>query len=231
MIAGDRCTRACGFCAVDTAKPFALEEDEPQRVAEGVKRLGLKHVVITAVARDDLADGGADHFGKTIEAIRALDPKIVIEVLVPDFNGKDEPLQRVLEAAPDVFNHNLETVERLTPLVRSRAKYQLSLDFLARARELRPALMTKSGIMLGLGETEPELFQAMDDLREAGVRVLTLGQYLRPTPNHLPVVAYITPEMFDHYGDIARNKGFEFVASGPLVRSSYHAADFNPVQR
>ena len=231
MIAGDRCTRACGFCAVDTAKPFALEEDEPQRVAEGVKRLGLKHVVITAVARDDLADGGADHFGKTIEAIRALDTKIVIEVLVPDFNGKDEPLQRVLEAAPDVFNHNLETVERLTPLVRSRAKYQLSLDFLARARELRPALMTKSGIMLGLGETEPELFQAMDDLREAGVRVLTLGQYLRPTPNHLPVVAYITPEMFDHYGDIARNKGFEFVASGPLVRSSYHAADFNPVQR
>lgn len=231
MIAGDRCTRACGFCAVDTAKPFALEEDEPQRVAEGVKRLGLKHVVITAVARDDLADGGADHFGKTIEAIRALDPKIVIEVLVPDFNGKDEPLQRVLEAAPDVFNHNLETVERLTPLVRSRAKYQLSLDFLARARELRPALMTKSGVMLGLGETEPELFQAMDDLREAGVRVLTLGQYLRPTPNHLPVVAYITPEMFDHYGDIARNKGFEFVASGPLVRSSYHAADFNPVQR
>ena len=183
------------------------------------------------MARDDLADGGADHCGKTIEAIRALDPKIVIEVLVPDFNGKDEPLQRVLEAAPDVFNHNLETVERLTPLVRSRAKYQLSLDFLARARELRPALMTKSGVMLGLGETEPELFQAMDDLREAGVRVLTLGQYLRPTPNHLPVVAYITPEMFDHYGDIARNKGFEFVASGPLVRSSYHAADFNPVQR
>jgi lipoic acid synthetase len=231
MIAGDRCTRACGFCAVDTAKPFALEEDEPQRVAEGVKRLGLKHVVITAVARDDLADGGADHFGKTIEAIRALDPKIVIEVLVPDFNGKDEPLQRVLQAGPDVFNHNLETVERLTPLVRSRAKYQLSLDFLARARELRPELMTKSGIMLGLGETEPELFQSMDDLREAGVRVLTLGQYLRPTPNHLPVVAYITPEMFDHYGDIARNKGFEFVASGPLVRSSYHAADFNPVQR
>jgi lipoic acid synthetase len=231
MIAGDRCTRACGFCAVDTAKPFALEEDEPQRVAEGVKRLGLKHVVITAVARDDLADGGADHFGKTIEAIRALDPKIVIEVLVPDFNGKDEPLQRVLQAGPDVFNHNLETVERLTPLVRSRAKYQLSLDFLARARELRPELMTKSGIMLGLGETEPELFQAMDDLREAGVRVLTLGQYLRPTPNHLPVVAYITPEMFDHYGDIARKKGFEFVASGPLVRSSYHAADFNPVQR
>jgi len=231
MIAGDRCTRACGFCAVDTAKPFALEEDEPQRVAEGVKRLGLKHVVITAVARDDLADGGADHFGKTIEAIRALDPKIVIEVLVPDFNGKEAPLRRVLEAAPDVFNHNLETVERLTPLVRSRAKYQLSLDFLKRAGELRPDIMTKSGIMLGLGETELELFQSMDDLREAGVRVLTLGQYLRPTPQHLPVVEYIRPETFDHYGEIARNKGFEFVASGPLVRSSYHAADFNPVKR
>jgi len=231
MIAGDRCTRACGFCAVDTAKPLPLEQDEPQRVAEGVQRLGLKHVVVTAVARDDLADGGADHFARTIEAIRALDPKIVIEVLVPDFNGKDEPLQRVLEAAPDVFNHNLETVERLTPLVRSRAKYRLSLDFLKRAGELRPDIMTKSGLMLGLGETEIELFQAMDDLRESGVKVLTLGQYLRPTPNHLPVLEYISPETFELYGTIARNKGFEFVASGPLVRSSYHAADFNPVQR
>jgi lipoic acid synthetase len=231
MIAGDRCTRACGFCAVDTAKPFALEKDEPQRVAEGVKRLGLKHVVITAVARDDLADGGADHFGRTIESIRALDPKIVIEVLVPDFNGKDDSLVRVLNAAPDVFNHNLETVERLTPLVRSRAKYQLSLEFLKRASELRPDIKTKSGIMLGLGETEIELFEAMDDLREAGVTILTLGQYLRPTPNHLPVVEYIRPETFDLYGTIARNKGFEFVASGPLVRSSYHAADFNPIAR
>jgi lipoic acid synthetase len=150
---------------------------------------------------------------------------------VPDFNGKEAPLRRVLDAAPDVFNHNLETVERLTPLVRSRAKYQLSLDFLKRAGELRPDIMTKSGIMLGLGETELELFQSMDDLREAGVRVLTLGQYLRPTPQHLPVVEYIRPETFDHYGEIARNKGFEFVASGPLVRSSYHAADFNPVKR
>jgi lipoic acid synthetase len=231
MIAGDRCTRACGFCAVDTAKPFPLEQDEPQRVAEGVKRLGLKHVVITAVARDDMPDGGADHFGKTIEAIRALDPKIVIEVLVPDFNGKDDSLKRVLDAGPDVFNHNLETVERLTPLVRSRAKYQLSLDFLKRAGELRPDIKTKSGIMLGLGEQENELFQAMDDLRESGVTILTLGQYLRPTPNHLPVLEYIRPETFDLYGTIARNKGFEFVASGPLVRSSYHAADFNPIVR
>lgn len=229
MIAGDRCTRACGFCAVSTAKPFALEADEPQRVAEAVRRLKLKHVVITAVARDDVADGGADHFARTLEAIRAMDPKIVLEVLTPDFNGKDASLLRVLEARPHIFNHNLETVERLTPLVRSRAKYRLSLDFLRRAKELAPKVVTKSGLMLGLGETENELFQAMDDLREANVEVLTLGQYLRPTAQHLPVLEYIRPETFDLYGDIARGKGFTFVASGPLVRSSYHAADFNPV--
>lgn len=229
MIAGERCTRACGFCAVSTAKPFALEADEPERVAEAVNRLKLKHVVITAVARDDVEDGGAEHFRQTIEAIRARDPKIVIEVLTPDFNGKDFALQRVLDAKPHIFNHNLETVERLTPLVRSRAKYHLSLSFLKRAKELLPSTTTKSGIMLGLGETENEIFQAMDDLREANVEVLTLGQYLRPTPQHLPVVEYITPETFNLYGDIARNKGFKFVASGPLVRSSYHAADFNPV--
>jgi len=231
MIAGDRCTRACGFCAVDTAKPLPLEADEPQRVAEGVKRLNLKHVVITAVARDDMADGGADHFGRTIEAIRAIDPKIAVEVLVPDFNGKDASIQRVLDAKPDIFNHNLETVERLSPVVRSRAKYRLSLAVLKRVKELMPAMMTKSGIMLGLGETENELFESMDDLRESNVEILTLGQYLRPTPNHLPVVEYITPETFDLYGEIARKKGFTFVASGPLVRSSYHAADFNPIQR
>jgi len=231
MIAGDRCTRACGFCAVDTAKPLPLEADEPQRVAEGVKRLNLKHVVITAVARDDMADGGADHFGRTIEAIRAIDPKIAVEVLVPDFNGKDASIQRVLDAKPDIFNHNLETVERLSPVVRSRAKYRLSLAVLKRVKELMPTMMTKSGIMLGLGETENELFESMDDLRESNVEILTLGQYLRPTPNHLPVVEYITPETFDLYGEIARKKGFTFVASGPLVRSSYHAADFNPIQR
>jgi len=229
MIAGERCTRACGFCAVDTAKPFPLEADEPQRVAEGVQRLKLKHVVITAVARDDLADGGADHFGRVIEAIRAMDPKIAIEVLVPDFNGKDTSLRRVISAQPDIFNHNLETVERLTPLVRSRAKYSLSLEFLSRVKQIDPAMRTKSGIMLGLGETENELFQSMDDLREAGVEILTLGQYLRPTPNHLPVVEYVHPDTFTLYGEIARKKGFTFVASGPLVRSSYHAADFNPV--
>ena len=230
MIAGDRCTRACGFCAVSTAKPFALEQDEPQRVAEAVMRMKLKHVVITAVARDDMADGGALHFAQTIEAIRERDAAIVIEVLVPDFNGKDDSLRTVLAAAPHIFNHNLETVERLTPVVRSRAKYKLSLEFLRRAKELRPESVTKSGLMLGLGETETEIFQAMDDLRDHGVEVLTMGQYLRPTPQHLPVVEYIRPEVFDLYGEIARKKGFTHVASGPLVRSSYHAADFNPLE-
>jgi lipoic acid synthetase len=230
MIAGERCTRACGFCAVDTAKPLPLEDDEPRRVAEGVKRLGLKHVVITAVARDDVPDGGADHFGRTIEAIRAAMPQVAIEVLVSDFNGKDSSIRRVLDARPDIFNHNLETVERLTPAVRSRAKYRLSLDVLRRAKEMEPGIATKSGVMLGLGETENELFEAMDDLREAGVQVLTLGQYLRPTPNHLPVVEYVSPEAFQLYGEIARKKGFTFVASAPLVRSSYHAGDFKPDQ-
>jgi lipoic acid synthetase len=228
MIAGDRCTRACGFCAVTTAKPFALEHDEPQRVAEAVMRMKLKHVVITAVARDDVPDGGALHFARTIEAIRERDASIIVEVLVPDFNGKDDSLRTVLEAAPHIFNHNLETVERLTPVVRSRAKYKLSLEFLARAKELHPDITTKSGIMLGLGETETEVFQAMDDLRDHRVTVLTLGQYLRPSPKHLPVVEYIEPATFDRDREIALEKGFRHVASGPLVRSSYHAADFKP---
>ncbi len=162
MIAGERCTRACGFCAVSTAKPFALEADEPLRVAEAIRRMKLKHVVITAVARDDLSDGGANHFAETIRAVRNLDPEIVIEVLTPDFNGKESSLRLVLEAEPDIFNHNLETVERLTPVVRSRAKYRLSLEVLRRAKELDSAAVSKSGIMLGLGETETELFQAMD---------------------------------------------------------------------
>jgi len=228
MIAGDRCTRACGFCAVSTAKPFALEQDEPARVAEAVKRMKLSHVVITAVARDDVADGGAAHFAETIQAIKAVQPGIVIEVLTPDFHAKAEQIQTVLDAGPHVFNHNLETVERLTPLVRSRAKYKTSLEVLAIVKRLSPSTTTKSGIMLGLGETENEIFQAMDDLREVGCDVLTMGQYLRPTPGHLPVVEYVHPEMFDSYGEIARRKGFTYVASGPLVRSSYHAADFTP---
>ena len=232
MIAGDRCTRACGFCAVKTAKPFALEADEPQRVAEATKRLGLKHVVITAVARDDVADGGAEHFAQTIEAVRAEVEGIVIEILVPDFNGKDEALMSVMKARPHIFNHNLETVERLTPLVRSRAKYDRSLHVLKRAKEMAAELgnrcATKSGLMLGLGETETELFQAMDDLLEHGVTVLTLGQYLRPSPQHLPVVEYVHPDTFENYKQIALKKGFRHVASAPLVRSSYHASDFKP---
>jgi lipoyl synthase len=231
MIAGDRCTRACGFCAVSTAKPFALEADEPQRVAEAVRRMRLKHIVITAVARDDLADGGAEHFAQTIRAVRALDPEIVIEVLTPDFNGKEPALALVAAAQPDIFNHNLETVERLTPFVRSRAKYRLSLSVLRRMKEVDPAVVTKSGLMLGLGETETELFQAMDDLRDARVQVLTLGQYLRPTPQHLPVVEYVRPETFAFYKEVAERKGFGYVASGPLVRSSYHAADYHPARR
>jgi lipoic acid synthetase len=231
MIAGDRCTRACGFCAVTTAKPFALEKDEPQRVAEAVRRMKLKHVVITAVARDDLKDGGADHFARTITAIREMDPSIIVEVLVPDFHAQDWCIQIVLDAGPDIYNHNMETVERLTPLVRSRAKYRTSLRVLRRAKELGSGVVTKSGVMLGLGEKETELFQTMDDLREVGCEVLTMGQYLRPTPEHLPVVEYITPEQFGYCGDIARRKGFLYVASGPLVRSSYHAADFHPVVR
>jgi lipoyl synthase len=234
MIAGDRCTRACGFCAVTTAKPFALEGDEPKRVAEAVHRMNLKHVVITAVARDDLKDGGADHFARTITAIREMDPSIIVEVLVPDFHAHDWCIQTVLSAHPDIYNHNMETVERLTPVVRSRAKYQTSLQALRRAKELSSrngGIVTKSGVMLGLGEKETELFQTMDDLREVGCEVLTMGQYLRPSPKYLPVVEYITPERFDYYGDIARRKGFLYVASGPLVRSSYHAADFHPVVR
>ena len=231
MIAGDRCTRACGFCAVTTAKPYALEEDEPQRVAEAVRRMKLKHVVITAVARDDLKDGGANHFARTIMAVREMDPLVIVEVLVPDFHAQDWCIRIVLDAEPDIYNHNMETVERLTPLVRSRAKYRSSLRVLRRARELSSKVVTKSGVMLGLGEKETELFQTMDDLREAGCEVLTMGQYLRPTPKHLPVVEYITPDQFNYYGDIARKKGFLYVASGPLVRSSYHAADFHPVER
>ncbi len=229
MIAGDRCTRACGFCAVATAKPFALDPKEPERVAEAAMRMKVRHAVITAVARDDLADGGAAHFAQTIEALRRRKPDMVIEVLVPDFNGKETSLRTVLDAAPHVFNHNIETVERLTPLVRSRAKYRLSLDVLKRAKAMNSDVTSKSGLMLGLGEKENEIFQAMDDLREHDVEVLTIGQYLRPSPKHLPVVEYVAPETFDLYGEIARNKGFIHVSSGPLVRSSYHAGDFDPL--
>lgn len=229
MIAGDRCTRACGFCAVSTAKPLALEADEPQRVAEATRRMNLKHVVITAVARDDIADGGAEHFRQTIEAVRAANPGIVIEVLVPDFLDKDFAIDAVLSANPHVYNHNLETVRRLTPEVRSRATYERSLSVLRKVKDKRgDEIYTKSGIMLGLGETEEELFAALADLREAKCDILTLGQYLQPTLKHLPVAAFIPPAKFDEYGARAREMGFIHVASGPMVRSSYHADDFSP---
>jgi lipoic acid synthetase len=227
MIAGDRCTRACGFCAVSTAKPFPLEPDEPDRVAEAVRRMGLKHVVITAVARDDLPDGGAGHFRQTIEAVRRLNPGIVVEVLVPDFNEKDWAIDLVLAARPEVFNHNLETVRRLTPSVRSRATYERSLAVLRKAKERSPGeIYTKSGLMLGLGETESELMQALADLRAAECDILTLGQYLQPTLKHLPVVEFVRPETFVEFGRLAEAMGFLHVASGPMVRSSYHADEF-----
>ena len=232
MIAGDRCTRACGFCAVSTAKPFALEADEPARVAEATRRMGLKHVVITAVARDDLADGGAEHFRQTIAATRAANPGIVIEVLVPDFLDKDSAIETVLAAEPEIFNHNLETVRRLTPTVRSRATYDRSLSVLAKVKARRgDRIFTKSGLMLGLGEMEDELFTAMADLRHANCDVLTLGQYLQPTLNHLPVVEFIPPAKFAEYKLVAEQMGFVHVASGPLVRSSYHADEFTPPAR
>ena len=224
MIAGDRCTRACGFCAVSTAKPFALEADEPQRVAEATRRMKLKHVVITAVARDDLADGGAEHFRQTIEAVRAMNPGIIIEVLVPDFLDRDSSLDAVLAAEPEIFNHNLETVRRLTPTVRSRATYDRSLSVLRKVKERRgDRMFTKSGLMLGLGETEEELFMAMEDLRRANCDILTLGQYLQPTLKHLPVVEFVHPDRFTEYKVRAEEMGFVHVASGPMVRSSYHA--------
>ena len=228
MIAGDRCTRACGFCAVSTAKPLALEADEPMRVAEATRRMQLRHIVITAVARDDLKDGGADHFRQTIEAVRKLNPKTIIEVLVPDFNDSDASIETVLSANPNIFNHNLETVRRLTPGVRHRATYDRSLTVLRKVKtKCGSAIYTKSGMMLGLGEREEEVMLAMEDLRRAGCDILTLGQYLQPTLKHLPVVEFVSPEQFSAFGNAARGMGFVHVASGPMVRSSYHADEFN----
>ena len=227
MIAGDRCTRACGFCAVNTSKPLPLENDEPNRVAEAVFRMKLKHVVITAVARDDLQDGGANHFRETIDAVRLRNPEIIIEVLVPDFLDKDDSLDMVLNARPEIFNHNLETIRRLTPKVRSRANYERSLSVLKKVKERGEGnIYTKSGIMLGLGETESELFESLSDLRSANCDMITLGQYLQPSLCHLPVVNYVTPSKFEEYGAKARDMGFMHVASGPMVRSSYHADEF-----
>ncbi len=227
MIAGDRCTRACGFCAVSTAKPLALEADEPARVAEATRRMKLKHVVITAVARDDLKDGGAEHFRQTIEKVRELNPEIVIEVLVPDFLDNDTAIENVLAANPHIYNHNLETVRRLTPSVRHRATYDRSLNVLKKVKEKRgDTIYTKSGIMLGLGEREEEILTAMQDLRNSNCDILTLGQYLQPSLKHLPVIEFVTPEKFAEYKTRAEQMGFVHVASGPMVRSSYHADEF-----
>jgi lipoic acid synthetase len=228
MVAGDRCTRACGFCAVSTAKPLALEADEPLRVAEATRRMRLRHIVITAVARDDLSDGGANHFRQTVEKVRELNPGIVIEVLVPDFNDHDNSIEAVLSANPHIYNHNLETVRRLTPEVRHRATYDRSLSVLQKVKRKRGnSIYTKSGLMLGLGETEDEMLTAMRDLRAVGCDILTLGQYLQPTLKHLPVVEFITPEKFAEYKVRAEQMGFVHVASGPMVRSSYHADEFS----
>lgn len=227
MIGGDRCTRACGFCAIDTSKPLPLDTEEPERVAEAARRMKLRHVVITAVARDDLADGGAGHFAETIRAVRQALPGTVIEVLVPDFREDDEAIDTVLAARPHIFNHNLETVRRLTPAVRSRATYDRSLSVLRKAKARGgKRLFTKSGLMVGLGERREEIHEAMRDLRSVDCDLLTVGQYLQPTRQNLPVVEFVTPEQFEEYGRAAEERGFAHVASGPKVRSSYHADDF-----
>lgn len=223
MILGDICTRKCKFCAVKTGRPLPPDQNEPAKVAESVRIMGLKHCVITSVDRDDLDDLGATIWAKTIAEVKQVNPGIRMEVLIPDFQGKEELVQQVIDAGPDVISHNLETVERLTPAVRSAAKYHRSLDVLRYiARHFRVA---KSGIMLGLGETREEVLQTMDDLREAGCKVLTIGQYLAPTSGHMPVVEYIQPEVFEAYRKIGLEKGFSFVESSPLVRSSYKAED------
>jgi lipoic acid synthetase len=226
MILGAVCTRACAFCNVATGKPGGtIDTDEPEHVAEAVSRMGLWHVVVTSVDRDDLPDGGAGQFAATIRAIRAAAPTTTIEVLTPDFMKKRGALETVIEAGPDVFNHNLETVPRLYPGIRPGARYFTSLALLARAKELAPTLFTKSGVMVGLGESREEIGQVMDDLRAADVDFLTIGQYLQPTPKHTAVDRFVTPEEFDGYATLARGKGFHMVASSPLTRSSYHAGD------
>lgn len=231
MIMGEVCTRACSFCNVATGKPDELDIWEPVRVAKATKEMGLRHVVVTSVDRDDLDDGGAEHFVKTIQEIRRLSPDTSIEILTPDFKGKSGSVDTVTEAKPDVFNHNLETVPRLYPSIRPGARYFTSLNLLMRVKQVDPSIFTKSGIMVGLGETREEVGQVMDDLRAADVDFLTIGQYLQPTPKHAPVDDYITPAQFEEYATMARAKGFLMVSSTPLTRSSYHAdADFEALK-
>lgn len=229
MACGDVCTRACGFCATRTAKPAPLDPEEPRKIAEAVEHMKLTHTVITMVTRDDLKDGAAAHIASTIREIHRRCPETVIEVLTSDFNGNEDALSLVMDARPHIFNHNLETVERLSPIVRFRAQYRRSLHMLQRALQMAPGMVvTKSGIMLGLGETREEIERTMDDLLEHGVTVLTMGQYLRPSARHLPVIDYIRPEMFDELREVALAKGFRHVASGPFIRSSHHDANFRP---
>ena len=223
MIMGDTCTRACSFCNVRTGMPEALDADEPNRVADAVAKLGLRHVVITSVDRDDLADGGAGHFAEVIRAIRAAAPGTTIEVLTPDFLRKPGGMEIVAEARPDVFNHNLETVPRLYPTIRPGARYYQSLRLLDQVKRHDPTIFTKSGLMVGFGEAKPEILQVMDDLRIADVDFLTLGQYLQPTVKHAAVAEFVTPAAFDDYAAMARARGFLLVSATPLTRSSYHA--------
>lgn len=221
MILGNICTRSCGFCAVSTGKPDAVDIFEPARVAHSVKLMSVKHAVITSVDRDDLSDGGRDVWVQTVKAIRRKSPETTLETLIPDFAGKWENLQGIIDVAPEIVSHNLETVRRLTKEVRIQAKYDRSLEVLRRLK--KGGMRTKSGVMLGLGETEQEVLETMDDLIAVGVDVLTLGQYLQPTPKHLAVQSFVTPEKFEEYKTIGLEKGFRYVESGPLVRSSYHA--------
>ncbi len=221
MILGNTCTRSCGFCNVHTGKPLPADPEEPKMVAESIRLMKLKHAVITSVLRDDLKDGGSTIWEETVNEIRKACPGITLETLIPDFQGKLENLQRIINVHPEIVSHNLETVRRLTKQVRVQAKYDRSLEVLKRLKEA--GMKTKSGIMLGLGEKEEEVYETMDDLRNIGVDILTIGQYLQPTKNHLLVIEFIRPEIFAKYKEIGLNKGFRFVESGPLIRSSYHA--------
>lgn len=225
MILGNFCTRRCGFCAVQKGVPLEVDYDEPRRVAEACAALGLRYAVITSVNRDDRKDGGADLFAMTIRSIRERIPGCRVEVLIPDFQGSREALRIVMDAAPDVLNHNIETVPRLYKQVRLGARYERSLELLAAAKEMRPEIPTKSGLMVGLGETSEEVVEVLRDLRAHGVEIATIGQYLRPTPKHLPVLRHVPPADFDEYKRVGLEMGFTHVESGPLVRSSYHAAE------